>query len=144
MTTIEAGTAKYWERKGRPAPPVFKPLEAPAGETPAQRAARQLTNGRSAYEARRAALFRVYREAGIMQGLLNAAIIHEHLQRPEWTEALTAMEKVLPLAQNLSVGELHRAGTPEAQELLDAVMRSVSEWDAEMRREDDEDEFEDA
>lgn len=39
------------------------------------------------------------------------------------------------------MGDLHRAGTPGAQELIDAVMASVADWDAEMRREpDDEDE----
>lgn len=95
---------------------------------------------RSADIARRAALFRVYREAGVMQGLLHAAIVHEHQLRPEWTEALSALKRLLPLAQELSIGDLRRAGTLEAQELLEAVTASVAEWDAEMRRDDSDDE----
>ena len=91
---------------------------------------------RAADIARRAALFRVYRTAGVMNGLLQAAIVHEHTLRPEWTEAMTAMERVMPLAQELSGGDLHRAGTPEALELLDAVMASVADWDAFLTEDD--------
>lgn len=92
---------------------------------------------RSAEIARRANLFRIYREAGVLQGLLNAAIVHEHALDPEVVAALGALERMLPYAQERSVGDLRRAGTAEARELLDAVMASVAEWDAEMRRDPD-------
>lgn len=91
--------------------------------------------------ARRANMFRVYREAGVLQGLLNAAIVYDHAIEPEVDAALTALKRLLPYAQERSVGDLNRAGTPAAQELLDAVMKSVEDWDAEMRR--DPDDYED-
>lgn len=89
----------------------------------------------------RANMFRVYREAGVLQGLLNAAIVYDHAIEPEVDAALTALKRLLPYAQERSVGDLNRAGTPAAQELLDAVMKSVEDWDAEMRR--DPDDYED-
>lgn len=91
--------------------------------------------------ARRANMFRVYREAGVLQGLLNAAIVYDHAIDPEVDAALSALKRLLPYAQERSVGDLHRAGTPDAQELIDAVSASVAEWDAEIRR--DPDDFED-
>jgi len=90
---------------------------------------------------RRANMFRVYREAGVLQGLLDAAIVYDHAIDPEVDAALTALKRLLPYAQERSVGDLNRAGTPAARELLDAVSRSVAEWDAEMRR--DPDDYED-
>ncbi|MBE5513751.1 Uncharacterised protein [Mycobacteroides abscessus subsp. abscessus] len=84
--------------------------------------------------ARRANMFRVYREAGVLQGLLNAAIVYDHAIEPEVDAALSALKRLLPYAQERSVGDLRRAGTPAARELLDAVSASVAEWDAEMRR----------
>ena len=84
--------------------------------------------------ARRANMFRIYREAGVLQGLLNAAIVYDHAIDPEVDAALSALKRLLPYAQERSVGDLRSAGTPEAKALLDAVSRSVEEWDAEMRR----------
>ncbi|MCV7043239.1 hypothetical protein H7J08_00920 [Mycobacterium frederiksbergense] len=89
--------------------------------------------------ARRSNMFRIYRDAGVLQGLLNAAIIYEHAIAPEVDAALTALERLLPYAQERSVGDLNRAGTAEAQGLLDAVMKSVAEWDALTRRGPDDD-----
>lgn len=93
--------------------------------------------------ARRSNMFRIYRDAGVLQGLLNAAIIYEHAIAPEVDAALTALQRLLPYAHERSVGDLNRAGTPEARELLDAVTESVAEWDALTRRNADEDEDED-
>lgn len=92
--------------------------------------------------ARRANMFRIYRAAGYMRGYLDAAIVYDHAIDPEVDAALSALKRLLPYAQERSVGDLHRDGTPDAQELLDAVMKSVEDWDAEMRRDpvDDEDE----
>lgn len=91
--------------------------------------------------ARRANMFRIYRVTGVLQGLLNAAIVYDNAFTPEVEAALTALKRLLPYARERSIGDLHPAGTPEAQELLDAVMKSVTDWDAEMRRDqDDEDE----
>jgi hypothetical protein len=73
--------------------------------------------------------------------LLSSASISEHILRPEFAEAMTAMERVWPLAQELAIGDLHCEGTPEALELLEAVMTSVADWDAAMR--DDGDSYED-
>ena len=92
--------------------------------------------------ARRANMFRVYREAGVLQGLLNAAIVYDHAIEPEVDAALSVLKRLLPYAQERSVGDLRRNGTPAAQDLLSAVSKSVADWDAEMRRDprDDEDE----
>lgn len=91
--------------------------------------------------ARRSNMFRIYREASILQGLLNAAIVYDHAIEPEVDAALSVLKRLLPYAQERSVGDLHRAGTPETQELLDAVTGSVAQWDAAMWRDpDDEDE----
>lgn len=91
--------------------------------------------------ARRANMFRIYRATGYLQGYLNAAVVYDNAFTPEVETALAALKQLLPYAQERSVGDLHRARTPEAQELLDAVMKSVDDWDAEMRRDpDDEDE----
>lgn len=62
-----------------------------------------------------------------LQGLLNAAIVHDHANSPDVDAALSALDRLLPYAQERSVGDLNRAGTPEAQNLLDAVMKSVAE-----------------
>lgn len=85
-------------------------------------------------------MFRMYREAGVLQGLLSAAVVHDHAVAPEVDAALTALSALLPYAQELSIGDLSRSGTAEAQEFLDAVMKSVAEWDALTRRCPDEDE----
>lgn len=95
---------------------------------------------RAAEISRRANMFRIYRDAGALHGLLNAAVVHEHAVAPEVDAALTALSAVLPYAQERSVGDLNRAGTAEARALLDAVMRSVAESDALARRDPDEDE----
>lgn len=95
---------------------------------------------RAAEVARRSNMFRIYREAGVLQGLLNAAVVRGHTLDPEIDAALTALERMLPYAQERSISDLHRAGTAEARELLDAVMRSVAEADALTRRDPDEDE----
>lgn len=87
--------------------------------------------------ARRANMFRIYREAGVLQGLLNAAIVYDHAIDPEVDAALSLLKRLLPYAQERSVGDLHRAGTPAAREVLESVSRSVAEWDAEMRRDPD-------
>ena len=89
--------------------------------------------------ARRANMFRIYRETGILQGYLNAAIVYDNAIDPEVDAALSALKRLLPYAQQRSVGDLHRAGTPAARELLDAVSRSVADWDAEMHRDPDDD-----
>lgn len=79
-------------------------------------------------------MFRVYRDAGVLQGLLNAAVVHDHAVAPEVDAALTALSALLPYAQELSIGDLSRSGTADAQELLDVVMALVAEWDALTRR----------
>lgn len=90
--------------------------------------------------ARRANMFRIYRATGYLQGYLNAAVVYDNAFTPEVEAALSALKQLLPYAQERSTGDLHRAGTPEARELLDAVMQSVADWDAEMQRDpDDED-----
>jgi hypothetical protein len=90
--------------------------------------------------ARRANMFRIYRAAGVMQGYLNAAVVYDNAFTPEVETAAAALKRLLPCAHERSTGDLHRAGTPEAQELMDAVMASVADWDTEMRRGPDDDE----
>lgn len=91
--------------------------------------------------ASRANMFRIFRATGYLQGYLNAAVVYDNAFTPEVEATLSALKQLLPYAQERSVGDLHRPGTPEAQELLDAVMKSVADWDAELRRDtDDEDE----
>jgi SAM-dependent methyltransferase len=65
-------------------------------------------------------MFRVYRATGVLQGLLNAAIVHDNIDA-EVEAALAAMKHLLSYAQERSVGGLHCAGTPQALELLDAA-----------------------
>lgn len=84
--------------------------------------------------ARRANMLRIYRATGYLQGYLNAAVVYDNSFTPEVETALAALKQLLPYAQERSTGDLHRAGTPEARELLDAVMQSVTDWDAETRR----------
>jgi hypothetical protein len=95
---------------------------------------------RSYVIARRANMFRIYREAGILQGLLNAAIVYDHAIDPAVDATLSALKQLLPSAHERSIGDLSRVGTPEAQDLLDGVITSVAEWDAEMRRNPDDEE----
>lgn len=91
--------------------------------------------------ARRANMFRIYRAAGVMKGFLDAAVVYDNAFTAEVEAAVAALKRLGPYALERSTGDLHRAGTPEAQELMDAVMKSVEDWDAEMRRDpDDEDE----
>ncbi|MBA0048525.1 hypothetical protein [Mycobacteroides sp. LB1] len=85
---------------------------------------------RAADIARRATLHRVARTAGVMQGLLNAAIIREHLLGPEWTEAITAMERVSSLSQRLAAEGLD--GSPEAEAVRVAAAKMADEGYAEM------------
>jgi hypothetical protein len=91
--------------------------------------------------ARRANMFRIYPAAGVMQGLLNAAIVYDNAFTPEVEATVAALKRLLPYARERSTGDLHRVGTPEALDLMEAVMASVADWDTEMRRgPDDEDE----
>ncbi|WP_142386911.1 hypothetical protein [Mycobacterium hubeiense] len=94
---------------------------------------------RSAEITRRSNMFRVYREAGVLQGLLMATVVHENAIDPEVGAALSAMKQLLPYAQERSVGDLMRRDTPESRELLDAVKAAMVEWDARMRRDDPDD-----
>ena len=66
-------------------------------------------------------------------------MVYDNAFTPEVEAALAAIKQLLPYAQARSVGDLHRAGTPEARELMDTVMASVADWDAEMRRDPDDD-----
>lgn len=90
--------------------------------------------------ARRANMFRIYRAAGYMKGYLDAAVVYDNAFTPEVEAAVAALNPLQRYAQERSTGDLHRAGTPEAQELMDAVMASVADWDAEMRSDPDGDE----
>ncbi|SHP28232.1 Uncharacterised protein [Mycobacteroides abscessus subsp. abscessus] len=85
---------------------------------------------RAADIARRATLYRVARTAGVMDGLLGAAIIREHLLRPEWTEGMDAMKKVSSLAQRLADQDLD--GSPESDAIRAAAAKMADEGDAEM------------
>ena len=53
-------------------------------------------------------MFRIYREAGVLQGLLNAAIVYDHAIDPEVDAALSVLSRLLPYAHGRSTGDLHR------------------------------------
>lgn len=97
---------------------------------------------RAADIARRATLYRLARTAGVMDGLLGAAIIREHLLRPEWTEGMDAMKKVSSLAQRLANQGLD--GSPGSEAIRAAAVKMADEGDAEMWcRHDELDDYED-